>query len=87
MHLEPTPLTAARTVPFPKVDPGILSPEQKAEKNLMDAQHEAWRALKIMQAVTLARLKQQPYVKPARAVIERRRKAGKAARKARRNGR
>lgn len=74
---------------FPRVTlPGVyVSPEQRAQMDSINAQHEAWRGLKYGMAMALIASRQQPYVKPPGSVIAKRRAANKAARQARRASR
>lgn len=71
---------------FPRVTiPGLeVSDESRAVLGEINAQHEAWRGLKMNAAMALMRTGQQPYVKPPAHVMAKRRAAAKAARKARR---
>lgn len=74
---------------FPRVTiPGVVvSAEQRTLMDTVNEQHKAWRGLKVGMAMALVSNGQQPYVKPPANVIEKRRKAAKAARLARRASR
>lgn len=68
--------------------PGFeLTDSQQAEKKVIDAQHEAWRALKVRQVIAMRANGQQPYVKPDPVTIAKRRHLGKLAKQARKAAR
>lgn len=70
---------------FPNVTlPGIeIDPEGKELLDRLNAQHQAWRGLKVGMAIALLKRGAKPYVRPSGAEVAKRRARGKRQRLAR----